>query len=58
MNISPAILPQAEAARAVSNVLGAIVFHELLKPLASALGPAGDVFAGRLADRVFVRPAR
>jgi hypothetical protein len=40
----------------------AIVFREVLKPLAASLGPVGDVAVGAVADaaftrRVAVRPA-
>ncbi len=46
----------ASAARdAATNALDAIVFREILKPLASALGPIGDVALGQVADSVFVR---
>jgi hypothetical protein len=45
------------AARAAAqNTLDAIVFREILKPLAEGLGPVGDVVVGRVADAVFVRP--
>jgi hypothetical protein len=42
---------------AAQNTLNAIVFRDILKPLADGLGPAGDVVVGRVADAIFTRPA-
>jgi len=39
-----------------TNVLEAIVFREILKPLAAGLGPVGDVAIGSVADAMFARP--
>ncbi len=53
------ITPLAEAndARAVATrTLEAIVFREVLKPLAAGLGPVGDVALGSFADTLFARP--
>jgi hypothetical protein len=38
--------------------LSAIVFRDVLKPLAAGLGPAGDVVLDRVVDGLFVKPAR
>jgi hypothetical protein len=38
--------------------MNAILFREVLKPLAQALGPAGDLVLGAVADDVFVRRGR
>ena len=43
---------------AVRGTLSAVVFHEVLKPLAAALGPAGEVVMERVIDGVFVKPPR
>jgi hypothetical protein len=42
--------PQALAA--------AILFHEILKPLAEGLGPVGEIALGTVADELFVRSRR
>jgi hypothetical protein len=53
---APTTSAVAAAARdAATSALEAIVFREILKPLASALGPVGDVALGRVADTLFVR---
>jgi hypothetical protein len=39
-----------------TSTLEAIVFREVLKPLAAALGPLGDVALGTVADAVFAPP--
>jgi hypothetical protein len=43
---------------AATNALEAIVFREVLEPLAAALGPVGDVAVGTVADALFARPKR
>jgi hypothetical protein len=44
------------ARSAATNTLSAIVFREILKPLAAGLGPVGEVAIGSVADTIFVRP--
>ena len=44
------------ARNAAASALQAILFREILKPLATALGPAGDVVIGPVADSLFARP--
>ena len=44
--------------RELTETVEAVVFREVLKPLAAALGPVGDVVVGTVADRVFTRPPR
>jgi hypothetical protein len=57
VNASPVTAALDPAVRAAAqNTLNAIVFREILKPLAVGLGPAGDVVVGRVADAVFARP--
>jgi hypothetical protein len=61
MNISPAPPPNADAAMrasAVTGALSAIVFRDVLKPLAAELGPAGDAVLDRVVDGLFVAPKR
>lgn len=40
------------------DVMNAVLFREILKPLALGLGPLGDVAVGEVADDLFVRRAR
>jgi hypothetical protein len=50
-------LATASDVRAVATqTLEAIVFREVLKPLAAGLGPVGEVALGSLADTLFARP--
>jgi hypothetical protein len=58
MDASPAIriTPDSDTRAAATNVLSAIVFREILKPLAAGLGPVGDVAIGSVADAIFTRP--
>ncbi len=59
MNVSPGLLsPSEQHARAttVAQTVSAVVFREVLKPLATALGPVGDVVLDGIVDRVLVRP--
>jgi len=44
-----------EAASAARAVMNALLFREVLKPLVQALGPAGELVLGAVADDVFVR---
>jgi hypothetical protein len=44
--------------RAATGLVEAVVFREVLEPLAAALGPFGDLTVGVVADRVFARPPR
>ena len=46
----------AGARAAATNVLSAILFREILKPLAAGLGPVGETAIGAVADTLFVRP--
>jgi hypothetical protein len=43
---------------ATAAAFGALLFREILKPLAAVLGPAGDVVLDRVVDGTFVRPQR
>jgi hypothetical protein len=38
--------------------MSALLFRQILKPLASALGPVGEAALGTVADELFVRPKR
>ena len=59
-SVSPTIHAATDpAARdAAAGVLTAIVFREILKPLANGLGPFGEMAVGSVADALFVRPKR
>ena len=43
---------------AARDVLNAVLFREILKPLAHGLGPLAEVALGAVADELFVRPRR
>lgn len=47
------IAEQAQARGAAVRAVEAIVFREVLKPLAAGLGPVGDVAVGAVADALF-----
>jgi hypothetical protein len=47
-----------DAARSAGQVMQAMIFSEILKPLTAALGPAGDMTVEALAQRFFVQPRR
>jgi hypothetical protein len=54
---SPTCIATAADTRATAtNTLEAIVFREILKPLAAGLGPVGEVAIGSVADTIFARP--
>jgi hypothetical protein len=40
------------------DVAAAILFREILKPLAQGLGPVGEIALGAVADDLFVRKPR
>ena len=42
-------------ARRVQNALAAVVFADILKPLAASLGPFGDLATGSIAQSLFAR---
>jgi hypothetical protein len=46
----------ADARAAAASALEAIVFREILKPLAAGLGPVGETAIGSVADTLFTRP--
>lgn len=47
-----------EARRAAREVVNAVLFREILKPLAQGLGPVGETALGTVVDRLFVRRPR
>jgi hypothetical protein len=46
-----------ERTRLVSSTVSAVLFREILKPLAAGLGPVAEVAIDGVADRLFVKPA-
>jgi hypothetical protein len=40
------------------DLAAAILFREILKPLANGLGPVGEIALGAVADELFVRRPR
>jgi hypothetical protein len=56
---SPTTSTAAEpAAIRAQDVVNAVLFREILKPLAQGLGPLAEVALGAVADELFVRPRR
>jgi hypothetical protein len=51
------IAAEPPAVRA-QDVLNAVLFREILKPLAQGLGPLAEVTLGAVADELFVRRRR
>ena len=46
---------RAGAAQSARDVMNAMLFREILKPLARGLGPVGEIALGAVADDLFVR---
>ncbi len=46
---------RADAAQSARDVMNAVLFREILKPLAQGLGPIGEIALGTVADDLFVR---
>ena len=51
-------LSRADAAQSARDVMSAVLFREILKPLASGLGPVGEIALGSVANSLFVRRVR
>jgi len=47
---------QSDEQRRIEASMQAVVFAEILKPLAASLGPFGELATGAIAQSVFVRP--
>ena len=47
--------PHAAETRAVRDVMSALLFREILNPLAQGLGPVGEIALGGVTDALFVR---
>jgi len=47
---------QPQTRTVATSALEAIVFREVLKPLAAGLGPVGEVALESVADTLFTRP--
>ena len=58
MDVPPASSAPRDATRtnAVTHVLGAMIFREILAPLTAALGPVGDALSDRVVDGIIGRP--
>ena len=57
--ISTAADPAAPAARETArDVMNAILFREILKPLVQGLGPVAEIALGSVTDDLFVRRPR
>ena len=49
---------RVEEQRSARDVASAVLFREILKPLARGLGPVGEIALGTVADELFVRKRR
>ena len=47
--------PREQQQRSARDVMSAVLFREILKPLAAGLGPVGEIALGAVADELFVR---
>ena len=61
MRSLPPVIPSVvegppESRQIATSALEAIVFREVLKPLAAGLGPVADLALGSVADSLFARP--
>jgi hypothetical protein len=54
-SVSPSVSATTDDARAqiVAATVNAVLFREILKPLAAGLGPVGETAVDAVADRVF-----
>jgi hypothetical protein len=50
--------PRATQEQTAREVMSAVLFREILKPLAQGLGPVGEIALGGVADALFVRRPR
>lgn len=50
--------PRNDAQLRAQDVMSAVLFREILKPLASGLGPLGEIEIGAVADSLFMRRVR
>jgi hypothetical protein len=55
---SPTTSTAADAGLRASDVASAVLFREILKPLAQGLGPVGEIALGAVADTLFVKKPR
>jgi hypothetical protein len=49
---------RADERHAAREVVNAVLFREILKPLVQGLGPVGETALGTVVDRLFVRRPR
>jgi hypothetical protein len=52
----PGSAAQPDTSKLAANAIEAVVFREILKPLAESLGPVGETALDAVADSFFVRP--
>lgn len=50
--------PARDAQRTARDVMNAVLFREILEPLAQGLGPVAEIALGAVADDLFVRKQR
>jgi hypothetical protein len=54
--LQPPVAAQPDPSKLATNAIEAVVFREILKPLAESLGPVGETALDSVADSLFVRP--
>jgi hypothetical protein len=52
----PRVAARPDASTVATNAIEAVVFREILKPLAESLGPVAETALDSVADSLFVRP--
>ena len=55
---SPTTSTAAEPPASARDLASAVLFREILKPLAQGLGPVGEIALGAVADSLFVKRPR
>jgi hypothetical protein len=54
----PHVAAEPDPAQIATSAIEAVVFREILKPLAEGLGPVGETALDSVADSLFARPKR
>ena len=52
----PRVAAEPDASKVATNAIEAVVFREILRPLAEGLGPVGETALDSVADSLFARP--
>jgi hypothetical protein len=52
----PGAAAERDTSKLATGAIEAVVFREILKPLAESLGPVGETALDSVADSLFIRP--